>query len=153
MHLGNIPDMKERFGVPVGLSDHSMGSLGAVIGVALGACVVEKHIKLEGVESADSKFSMTMDEFAQMVVDIRNAKLISKGPDYTLTDGEKLSTVFRRSIFAVKDIKSGDLFSFDNIRVIRPGYGLPPKYLKELIGKKSKRNIEFGAFLTKEDLL
>ncbi len=153
MHLGNIPDMKERFGVPVGLSDHSMGSLGAVIGVALGACVVEKHIKLEGVESADSKFSMTIAEFAQMIVDIRNTKLISKGPDYTLTDGEKLSTVFRRSIFAVKDIKSGDLFSFDNIRVIRPGYGLPPKYLKELIGKKSKRNIEFGAFLTKEDLL
>lgn len=153
MYLGNIPDLKERFGIPVGLSDHSMGSLGAVVGVTLGACVVEKHIKLEGVESADGKFSMTIDEFAQMITDIRNTKLISKGPDYTLSEGEKLSTVFRRSIFAVKPIKAGDLFSFDNIRVIRPGYGLPPKYLKELIGKKSKRNIDFGAFLTKEDLI
>ena len=104
MHLGNIPDMKERFNLPIGLSDHSMGSLGAVVGVTLGACVVEKHVMLEGVESADSKFSMTMEDFGKMVSDVRNAKLIAKGPDYTLTEGEQSQTKFRRSIFAVKDI-------------------------------------------------
>ena len=152
MHLGNIPDMRERFGVPIGLSDHSEGSLGAVVGVSLGACVVEKHVKLDGVESADSKFSMTMDEFAQMVKDVRNAKMIASGPCYELTEGEKASTVFRRSLFAVKDIKAGEEFTAENIRSIRPGYGLPPKYYSSLIGKKSKRDIGYGEPLREEDL-
>ena len=144
MHLGNIPDMKKRFGVPVGLSDHSAGSLGAVVGVTLGACVVEKHVKLDGVESADSGFSMTMDEFAQMVRDIKAAKLIAQGPDYALTNGEKASTVFRRSIFAVKDIKAGEQFTDENVRVIRPGYGMKPKHIGELLGKTCNRNIMRG---------
>lgn len=144
MRLGNIPDMKKRFQVPIGLSDHSAGSLGAVVGVALGACVVEKHVRLEGVESADSGFSMTMDAFAQMVKDVRNAKLAVEGPDYTLTEGEKASTVFRRSIFVVKDIKAGERFSDDNIRVIRPGYGLPPKELPAVLGRAAKRDIRRG---------
>lgn len=144
MRLGNIPDMKERFKVPIGLSDHSMGSLGAVVGVTLGACVVEKHIKLDNVTSADSKFSMTADEFAQMVKDIRTAKVIAQGPDYSLTPGEQSSMKFRRSIFAVKDIKIGDVFTEDNIRIIRPGYGIKPKYLKDLIGKKCKCTLHYG---------
>lgn len=144
MRLGNIPDMKERFGVPVGLSDHSAGSLGAVVGVTLGACVVEKHVKLDGVESADSAFSMPMDEFARMVRDVRNAKLIAQGPDYTLTEGEKASTVFRRSIFAVRDIKAGETLTEENIRVIRPGYGMKPKYYKEMVGKKTAVDIKRG---------
>lgn len=152
MHLGNIPDMMERFGVPIGLSDHSEGSLGAVVGVALGACVVEKHVKLDGVESADSRFSMTMDEFAQMVKDVRNVRLIASGPCYDLTEGEKSSTVFRRSLFAVKDIKAGEEFTTENVRSIRPGYGLLPKYYSSLIGKKSKRDIGYGEPLGKEDL-
>lgn len=152
MHLGNIPDMRERFKVPVGLSDHSAGSLGAVVGTALGACVIEKHVKLDGVESADSKFSMTMDEFAQMVKDVRNAKLIAKGPDYELTEGEKVSTVFRRSIFAVRDIEAGETFTSENVRVIRPGYGIAPKYLNGLIGKKSSRIIRRGEPLREEDI-
>ena len=148
MHLGNIPDMKERFRLPVGLSDHSAGSLGAVVGVALGACVIEKHIKLDGVESADSAFSMTMDEFAQMVKDVRNARLIAKGPDYTLTEGEKASTVFRRSLFAVKDIRAGEVFTEENVRPIRPGYGIKPKYRSSLLGKKAVREIKRGEPLT-----
>ncbi len=152
MHLGNIPDMKKRFGVPVGLSDHSAGSLGAVVGVSLGACVVEKHVKLEGVESADSKFSMNMDEFTKMVRDVRNARLIAAGSDYSLTDGEKSSTVFRRSLFAVKDIKAGDEFTPENVRVIRPGYGLKPKYYRELLGEKSRRDIHFGEPLMESDM-
>lgn len=151
MHLGNIPDMKQRFQLPVGLSDHSAGSLGAVVGVALGACVIEKHIKLPDVESADSKFSMEISEFAQMVKDVRNAKLIAKGPDYTLTAGEKASTVFRRSLFAVKDIKAGEMINSENIRSIRPGYGIKPKHLKEVYGK-SVVDIKKGEPISEEIL-
>ncbi len=149
MHMGNIPDMRKRFQVPVGLSDHSAGSLGAIVGVTLGACVVEKHIKLPNVESADSKFSMEVTEFAQMVKDIRNAKLIAKGPDYTLTKGEKASTVFRRSLFAIKDIKAGERLSEENIRSIRPGYGIKPKYMKKACGISSV-DIKRGEPITEE---
>lgn len=152
MHLGNIPDMKERFKVPVGLSDHSMGSLGAVAGVALGACVIEKHVKLEGVESADSQFSMTIDKFSEMVRNVKSTKLMIQGPNYMLTDGENASTVFRRSIFAVKDIGIGEVFTNENLRVIRPGYGIAPKYMERMLGKKSKRIIRCGEPITEEIL-
>lgn len=151
MHLANITDMAERFKVPVGLSDHSIGSLGAVVGVALGACVIEKHVCLPGVDSADSKFSMPMEEFANMVQNVKSAKLLLNGPDYSLTEGEKASTVFRRSLFAVKDIKAGEVFSPENIRSIRPSTGLEPKYYYELLGKPSKRDISRGEPLKDED--
>lgn len=150
MKLGNIPDMMNRFHVPIGLSDHSAGSLGAVVGVSLGACVIEKHVKLDGVESANSGFSMTMDEFAKMVRDVHNTKQIVQGPDYSLTKGEEASTVFRRSIFAIKDIKAGEAFTEDNIRVIRPGYGMKPKHLKEILGKKADCDIQRGMPLKEE---
>ncbi|MCI9559135.1 pseudaminic acid synthase [Candidatus Ventrimonas sp. KK005] len=153
MHLGNISDMKQRFGVNIGLSDHSEGSLGAVVGAVLGACVIEKHVKLPGIESADSDFSMEIDEFAQMVEDVKNAKLIAKGPDYSLSEKEKSSLVFRRSIFAVKDIQAGEKFTVENIRIIRPGYGIAPKYYGELIGKTAKRKIAYGEPVTEKDLL
>lgn len=144
MHLGNIPDMRERFGVPVGISDHSPGSLGPVVGVTLGACVIEKHVRLDTVDSADSAFSMTMDEFGKMVEDARNAKLIAQGPDYRLTDGEKASLKFRRSLFAVKPIKKGEAFTAQNVRSIRPSDGLHTRYLKEIIGKTAEKDIPFG---------
>ena len=144
MHLGNIPDMKKRFDYPIGLSDHSEGSLGAVVGVTMGACVVEKHVMLEGVESADSKFSMNMKDFALMVQDVRNAKIIAKGPDYTLTEKEKASTVFRRSLFAVKDIKKGEEITSENVRSIRPSNGLSPISYKDIMGKKAAKDISFG---------
>ena len=151
MHLGNIPDMRQRFGVPVGLSDHSMGSLGAVVGVALGACVVEKHVCLSRkIKNPDSEFSMEMDEFAQMAQDVRNAKLIARGPEYELSEKEKSSFVFRRSLFAVKDIGIGEKFTAENIRSIRPGYGLAPKYMASLLGRKSKRVVRRGEPITKE---
>ena len=143
MHLGNIPDMKKRFNLPVGLSDHSAGSLGAVVGTSLGACIIEKHVKIDGVDSADSGFSMTTQEFAQMVQDVRSAKTMAKC-DYTLTDGEVDSTKFRRSIFAVKDIKAGEKFTEENIRCIRPSNGLAPKYYKDIIGKRAEFDISIG---------
>lgn len=150
MHLGNIPDMRKRFGVHVGLSDHSFGSIGAVVAVSLGAQVIEKHVKLDGVESADSKFSMTMDEFAQMVRDARNARIIAKGPDYSLSPKEQTSTVFRRSLFAVKDIEIGDEITTENIRSIRPSNGIRPKYLKDMLGKKAKTAIKYGNPITQD---
>lgn len=151
MKLGNIPDMRKRWGYPVGLSDHSFGSLGAVVGVSLGACVIEKHVKLDGVKSADSEFSMPMAEYQDMIEACRNAKMIAAGPDYTLTESEQASTVFRRSIYAVSDIKEGQEFTEENVRVIRPGYGLKPKYYEELTGSKAKRDIERGDAIRQED--
>lgn len=150
MHLGNIPDMRDRFGVHVGLSDHSFGSIGAVVAVSLGAQVIEKHVKIDGVESADSAFSMTMDEFAQMVQDANNARLIAKGPDYSLSPKEQSSTVFRRSLFAVKDIEVGDEITVDNVRSIRPSNGIRPKFLKEMLGKKAKTAVKYGQPITQE---
>lgn len=145
MHLGNIPDMRERFSIPVGLSDHSIGSIGAVVGVVLGACVVEKHICLSREsKTPDSEFSMEIDEFSEMVRDIKRAKSIVKGPDYTLTDDERRSTIFRRSLFAVKDIQAGELFTASNIRCIRPGYGVKPKFYGEFIGQVAKADIPRG---------
>lgn len=148
MHIGNIPDMRERFGVHAGLSDHSFGSLAAVVAVSLGAQVIEKHVKIDGVESADSAFSMTMSEFAQMVKDVNNARLIAKGPDYSLSSKEQSSTVFRRSLFAVKDIEAGDEITTENVRSIRPGYGVAPKNLKNILGKKSPVSIKRGEPIT-----
>lgn len=152
MHLGNIPDMKEKFGVPVGLSDHSIGSIGAVVAVSLGARVIEKHVKLDGVESADSKFSMTMPEFASMISDANAALKIAKGPDYSLTEKEKESTAFRRSLFAACDIEIGDVITTENVRSIRPSNGIAPVYLKDMLGKHAKSALKFGQPITKEFL-
>ena len=148
MHLGNIPDMIRRFGVPVGLSDHSFGSLGPVVAVTLGAQVIEKHVKIDGVESADSAFSMTMEEFAAMIRDVNTAKAMAKGPDYTLTPGEQASTQFRRSLFAVKDIQPGDVITEENVRSIRPGNGIRPKHLRGMLGKKAGSALPFGQPVT-----
>ena len=148
MHLGNIPDMKSRFGVHVGLSDHSFGSLGAVVAVSLGAQVIEKHVKIDGIDSPDSAFSMNIEQFAQMVLDVHNARRIAKGPDYSLSTKELSSTVFRRSLFAVKDIDVGDVITMENIRSIRPNYGISPKNLKEMLGKKAKTSVKYGEPIT-----
>lgn len=149
MHLANIVDMK-KYGVPVGLSDHSAGNLAAVVGVSLGACVIEKHVKLEGVESADSKFSMPMDEFAEMVDAVKNVKNIIGNVSYGPTSGEQGNLKFRRSLFAVKDIKKGEVITENNIRSIRPSMGLKPKYYKELIGKVAACDIDYGMPLNLE---
>lgn len=153
MHLNNIPDMRKRFGVDVGLSDHSMGSMGAIVGVSLGACVVEKHICLSRkIKNPDSAFSMEPDEFAQMVADVKNAAKIRGDVKYGPNDGEKSNMKFRRSLFAVKDIKKGELITEENVRSIRPSNGLSPKYLNAILGKKVNSDIKFGTPI-KEDLI
>lgn len=144
MHIANIPDMINRFGVKVGLSDHSAGSIASVVAVSMGACVIEKHIKLDGVESADSKFSMSVEDFADMVKAVRDATLIIGNVQYGPTEGEKSNLKFRRSLFAVKDIKVGEIITNENVRSIRPSTGMKPKYFNSLIGKKAIKDINFG---------
>lgn len=152
MHLSTIPDMMDKFHVPVGLSDHSAGSLGAVVGVTLGACVIEKHVKLPGVDSPDAGFSMEMADFAQMVQDVRNAAQIKGEVKYGPNDGEMENLKLRRSLFCVKDIMAGEEITPENVRSIRPGTGLKPKYYSEILGKKTKKNIRFGKPIQWEDL-
>lgn len=150
MHISNIPDMKQRFGVNIGLSDHSAGSIAAVVAVSMGAVVVEKHVKIDGVESADSKFSMPMDQFEHMVRDVRDAKKIIGSVKYGATEGELPNLKFRRSLFAVKDIKAGEEICLENVRSIRPSNGLKPKYFSSIIGKRAVCDIPFGTPLSLE---
>jgi len=137
-----IPDMKKRFRVEVGVSDHTMGSLVPTVAVSLGATVVEKHFILDrNLGGPDSAFSMEPQEFKEMVESIRQAEAALGEVTYNVTENDKNR---RRSLFVVKDIKAGEKFSEENVRSIRPGYGLHPKYLKEVIGKVAKKDLEKG---------
>jgi len=145
MNLLTMKNMAEVFGVPVGLSDHSMGSVGAVTAVAMGASIIEKHFCLDrAIENPDSSFSMNPQEFAQMVKDIRQAEKAIGRVSYGPTQQEKSNITFRRSIFCVKDIKKGEKLTEENIRVIRPGHGLAPKYYEEILGQVALSDIERG---------
>lgn len=145
MNLNTMVNMKETFGVKVGLSDHSMGSVGAVAAVAMGASVIEKHFCLSReIENPDSSFSMEPEEFAKMVSDIRMAEKAKGIVRYGATEEESGNVNFRRSLFAVKDIKMGEVITEDNVRSIRPAYGLKPKHFSELIGKRALCDIKKG---------
>ena len=153
MHVSVIRDMKERFGKPVGLSDHSFGSLAPVTAVAMGAQVIEKHVCLSRkMENPDSGFSMEMDEFAQMVQDVKNARLIMGNPTYELTESEKSGLTYRRSLVAVKPIAQGEAFTSENVRSIRPAIGIKPKYYQELLGKNAKKTYRFGEPISMEEI-
>lgn len=145
MNLMTMKNMAEVFHVPTGLSDHSMGSVGAVTAVALGAKIIEKHFCLDrAIENPDSSFSMNPEEFAQMVRDVRQAEKAIGRISYGPTEQEKSNVTFRRSIFCVKDIKKGERLTEENIRIIRPGYGLAPKYYDEILGQVALEDIERG---------
>lgn len=145
MNLRTMQNMKETFGVPVGLSDHSMGAVGAVTAVALGASIIEKHFCLDrAIENPDSSFSMSLSEFKQMVKDVRQAEMAIGCVKYGPTRQEMGNLQFRRSIFCVKDIKKGEKITKDNVRIIRPGYGLVPKYYNEIMGQKALQDIRRG---------
>lgn len=153
MDLVTIKDMEHHFGVPVGLSDHSLGSVAAITAVALGARVIEKHFCLSReIENPDASFSMEPEEFRQMVTDIRAAEKAMGVVRYGPSEQEKGSLVFRRSIFAVKDIEKGERFTSENIRVIRPGYGLPPREYGDILGRIAKEEISYGEPLTYEKI-
>ncbi|MBP5384122.1 MAG: pseudaminic acid synthase [Lachnospiraceae bacterium] len=149
MNLKTIPNMSKVFHVPVGLSDHSMGSIGAVTAVVLGAKVIEKHFCLDrSIENPDASFSMNPGEFQQMVRDVRQAEMAVGQVRYGVTQQEEPNVVFKRSIFCVEDIKKGEVFTERNIRIIRPGYGLAPKFYEQLIGMRATDDISKGTPVT-----
>jgi len=145
MHLRTIVDMKERFDMPVGLSDHSMGHLGAATAVAMGANIIEKHFCISReIENPDASFSMNPAEFKEMVDTIRQVEKAKGQVYYGVSSQEENSLVFRRSVFTVADIKKGERFTEENTRIIRPGYGEKPKYLADILGMKAAEDIERG---------
>lgn len=154
MNLRTITDMKEKYGVPVGLSDHSIGTLTDIAAVTLGASVIEKHICLSREDNTvDGAFSLDKEEYKQLVFDVRNTERSLGTVQYGPSEDEMQSYAVRRSLFAVKDIAKGERFTSDNIRSIRPAGGLHTRYYDELInGKKASRTIPFGTPLSWEDV-
>lgn len=145
-NLAMIPDMRNRFGVNVGLSDHSMGSLVPTVAVALGATVVEKHFILDRtIGGPDAAFSMNKEEFRQLVKDIRAAESSLGVVDYGLTPAkEKARLSVGRSLYVSKNIKAGEVITRENVRCVRPGYSLHPRHLKDIEGQIVKKNLCMG---------
>ncbi|MDD5544353.1 MAG: pseudaminic acid synthase [Acidobacteriia bacterium] len=151
MNLKAIPDLAARFNVPVGLSDHTFGIAVPVAAVTLGACIVEKHFTLSRTTPGpDSAFSLEPQEFKAMVDAIRVVEKALGTIQYGPSEQEAKSRVFRRSLFVVKDVKAGEVFTAQNLRSIRPSNGLPPKYLREVLGRHAARDIERGTPLAWE---
>ncbi len=151
VNLRTIPNMAETFGCPVGLSDHTLGISVPIAAVALGARVIEKHFILsKDIDSPDREFSLTPEEFKEMVQAIRDVEKALGKVSYELTEKMKRAKEFARSLFVVKDMKKGEVFTEENVRSIRPGYGLHPKYLKEILGKRARKDIERGTPLSWE---
>lgn len=153
MNLATIPNLAETFGVPVGISDHTLTAESAVAAVALGARIVEKHLTMSRDQPGpDSAFSVEPDEFLAMVNAIRTVEEAVGTVQYGPSESERPSIVFRRSLFVVEDVKSGEIFSTDNVRSIRPAHGLPPSCIDRVIGKTAIRDIERGTPLRWEDI-
>ena len=145
MNLHVIPHLAQAFDVPIGLSDHTLGIAVPVAAVALGACIVEKHFTLaRDVPGPDSAFSLEPQEFKAMVESIRVAEKALGEVRYEVTEREVASRVFRRSLFVVQDIKTGEMFTEGNVRSIRPGYGLHTRHLDKVVGRRAKQDIERG---------
>jgi pseudaminic acid synthase len=149
MNLRTLPDLAERFGVPVGLSDHSLQIAVPVSAVALGAVIVEKHLTLSrALGGPDAAFSLEPAEFKSMVEAVRTASRALGTVTYGPTAQEEPNLVFRRSLFAVADIAADDVFTRDNVRSIRPGHGLAPKHLDRVLGRRAARAIPRGTPLS-----
>jgi pseudaminic acid synthase len=145
MHLRTIPHLAQAFNVPVGLSDHTMDVAVPVAAVTLGARIIEKHLTMDrSVPGPDSQFSLEPAEFKAMVSAVRTTEQALGQVQYAVSKKEEASRVFRRSLFVVKDVKAGQPFTHENVRSIRPGYGLHPRYLDVVIGKVASQNIEAG---------
>lgn len=148
-HLKMIPDLARRFNVLSGLSDHTSGELVPIIATSLGAVLIEKHFILDKkIGGPDATFSLDEKEFKQMVESVRKTEKALGTIDYSLSEKAKRSRVFARSLYVVKDIKKGETFTTENIRSIRPGFGLHPKFLPEILGKKAITDMEKGTRLT-----
>ena len=144
-NLNIIPLLKEKFNTVVGLSDHTLGTVVPVAAVALGARIIEKHFILDKkLGGPDASFSLEPHEFKKMVDEIRQVEKALGKSSFELNDKIKKSRTFARSLFAVKDIRAGELLTEENIKSIRPSYGLPPKYFKIILGKRAKKDIKKG---------
>lgn len=153
MNLLTIADMKRKFGTEVGFSDHTLGIVAPVVAVSLGARIVEKHFILnKEVRSVDEAFSLDEDEFKQMASAVRDAEKLLGKAVYELDERALASRNYARSLYACADIKKGEIFSEQNVKSVRPGWGLHPKFKRELIGKPAKRDINFGDRLSSEDM-
>ncbi len=144
-NLVMIQDLAERFGVTAGFSDHTLGTTAPIAAVALGAKVIEKHFILDkSIGGADADFSLDKEEFAQMVQAVRDTEKLLGKVDYNMNEKKEKSRQFARSLYVAKDIKKGEIFTEKNIRSVRPGYGMHPKHLKDILGKIANRAYEFG---------
>ena len=149
MNLRTIPHLMESFQTPVGLSDHTPGIAVSVASIALGACVIEKHFTLSReIPGPDAAFSLEPHEFKAMVEAVRTVEMALGKVYYGTTQSETHSHVFRRSLFVVQNVKAGQLFTPENVRSIRPGHGLHPRYLNEVVGRYACRDIEKGTPLS-----
>jgi len=145
VNLRTIPNLADTFKTVVGLSDHTLGISVPIASVALGACIIEKHLTLDRkLGGPDAAFSLEPAEFKVMVKSVREVEKALGNVSYDLTEKMKKSREFSRSLFVVKDIKAGETFTKENIRSIRPGYGLPPKYFKDILGAQAKIDIKEG---------
>ena len=152
-HLATIPDMRQRFGVEVGLSDHTLGSATAVAATALGATLLEKHFTLSRADGGpDSAFSMEPAELSQLVVDTRTAWSAIGAPRYSLSASEQSNIQFRRSLYLVKDVAAGERLTAAHVRSVRPGLGLPPADYDRVINAVARRNLAANTPLCWEDL-
>ena len=145
MMLKTITDMQHAFDVPVGLSDHSMGIEAPVVAVALGACIVEKHLTLDrSAGGPDSSFSLEPQEFKEMVRSVRLAEQITGVVHYGTTDADRNNRAFRRSLFVIRDIEAGEAFTPENVRSIRPGHGLEPLHFPTILGRTATEGLKRG---------
>jgi N-acetylneuraminate synthase len=145
MHLRTMPDLAAAHGTLVGLSDHTMGTAVAVAAVALGACVIEKHFTLARADGGvDSAFSLEPDELARLVADCRDAWSALGSVHYEEVEAEKAGRDLRRSLYVVADVKKGEPLTPENVRSIRPGHGMAPKHLYEVLGKPAARDLKRG---------
>ncbi len=149
INLRTIPHMAQAFNVSVGLSDHTLGGVAPIAAVALGACIIEKHFTLSRSHGGpDSAFSLEPLEFKAMVDAVRTTEKALGRVDYGLTAAETKSSAFRRSLFVVENVRAGETFTRQNVRSIRPGYGLHTRHLEEVLGRKAASDIERGTPLT-----
>ncbi len=152
-NLTMIRDFRERFGVITGLSDHTMGATAPIVSVCMGAKIIEKHFILDrSIGGPDASFSMTEAEFTDMVRMVRDAEKAIGRVDYNLTEKQRKGRDFSRSLYVVRDIAAGEKLTEENIRSIRPGFGLHPRYYREVLGKIAKVSIEKGDRLTLDNI-
>jgi sialic acid synthase SpsE len=153
MNLRTIPDISLRFGVVSGLSDHSLAPSVPLTAVALGASIIEKHLTLRRSDGGpDAAFSLEPDELKALVDEVRTVEVTMGRPSYEFSESEAENGIFRRSIMVVRDIEEGEVFTEENLRVIRPGFGLPPKELSQILGKPASQGCKRGTPLSWDEV-